>query len=675
MKTAAFLVIDCESRSAITLKKSNVYNYSRHWSTEMMGYCYAFNDGPVERVTKPNLMVAEEIRCFVEAGGTVVAHNAAFERVMFRRHLGLDIRPDQCVDTMHLAAASGLPRSLEDAVKTLGLSFQKDMVGNRVMLSFSRPRKKLPCCSDTRCLSCRGTGTRYEWKRPNEFPDQWDRVWDYCAKDVEATRALYEMLPPLHVGERAVAAVDADINERGVCVDRPAAVQCQRIVELETRRLNALNKEVTGFGLSQTGEVTEWCRARDVRVTSLAKDIVRDLLALEDLDQEVRACLALREEGAKSSAKKVKTLLALTSDDSRLRYAYAFLGAISTGRWAGRGFQPQNLPRGTELKLKPSEVDDILSTLSTHGASLIILEWLRAAYGPPLVVISECLRGLLIPSPGKVFVGADLNAIEARVLAWLAQETWVLDSFRREEDLYVNQYALAFAADPRTVDSYQRLLGKVMTLALGYQGAAGAWASMARIYSVPELSDGEIKRIVGAYRFANPNIVRYWWACEQAAKEATANPGEIVVAGPLMNVRYCYHAGHLWCELPSKRRICYPFAALDETFDNGRSRVSLTYQGPHKKTRKWTTRQAYGGLLVENIVQAASSDLLRHIIQRLEKSRATPVVMHTHDEVTIECEQGVLSRSDLEAAMAERPNWASDLPIAAKGWTGRRYQK
>lgn len=667
------LVLDCETASAVPIKDSNVYNYARHWTTRFLGFCYAFNNETVKTWTgrtdgeNPKAVVDH-----IRSGGTVVAHNAAFERAMFQAHLGIEILPSQCVDTMHLAAAAGLPRKLEEVAKVLNIEEQKDMAGHRIMLAFARPWKTIMCCGDPRCEACRGTWTRYIWRTAESHPAQWKRLWDYCARDVQVTRALYAILPKLSPSEHAMQAIDASINARGVLVDRPAAAACQGIIDLETKRINQASRELTGCDLVQTGKVTQWCQARDARVKSLAKDPVKKLLALDDLDPEVRAYLELREGGAKSSVKKVATLLNLTSDDARLRWSYAFLGAISTGRWAGRGFQPQNLPRGTELKLKARDVDEILSTLATHGASTPMLEWLRAAYGPPLTVISECLRGLLIASPGKTLVGADMNAIEARVLAWLAQESWVLSAFERGDDLYVEQYARAFGIDPRVVDEYQRLVGKVMMLAFGYQGAMGAWNSMAVNYSIPPLSEPEIKRLVEGYRITNPAIVSYWWACEQAAKEATAQPGRIVVVGPLENVRYCHHDGHLWCELPSKRRICYPFARLEETFDRGRSRVSLEYMGPHKVTRQWTTRHAYGGLLVENIVQAASSDLLRSALARLVYPH---VVMHTHDEVTVECTPGMLTVKELENILSVAPSWATGLPLKAKGWTCRRYQK
>lgn len=296
-------------------------------------------------------------------------------------------------------------------------------------------------------------------------------------------------------------------------------------------------------------------------------------------------------------------------------------------------------------------------------------------YGSPLSVISDCLRGFVIPRQGYDFIAADFNAIESRVLNWLAGQDNVLEVFRQGGDIYVENYSAMFGVPRDTVDKEQRQIGKVSELSLGYQGGVRAFQMMARNYGV-KVADKRAEEIKTAFRQARPRVVEYWSAMEKAAISAVLQPGSKVSAGPFdRRVVFKKAGSFLWCQLPSKRVLCYPYPEIQEAQTPwGDVKDQLTFMGEDSLTHKWERQKTYGGSLVENVTQGVSRDLLVEAFFRLE-DRNYPVVMHVHDEIVCEVPEWAGSVSEMEKIMEEVPAWAVGLPIKASGWRGKRYKK
>lgn len=695
------LHIDFETRSTVDLKKTGVHVYAEDSTTDIWCAAYAFDDGPVHLWTPGQDFpdVPADIADHVSAGGALWAHNAAFERVIWRHILtpqyGWPLpRTDQWRCTMAAGLAMALPASLDDMAAALGLDVAKDRAGRALMLQMARPRKR------------EADGSLVWW----DDPDKLDRLHSYCRNDVIVERAIHARLLNLTDVEQTLWWLDQEINDRGLQVDEVLCNAALKVVEKATVKLNTAMHAVTEGAVtacSAVAQLTAWLAAQGVPTDTIKKGAVEELLARQDLPSQVREALELRQEAGKASVAKIRALLAGRSRDGRARGLVQY-HAAKTGRWGGRRFQPQNLVRTDEDFPVPFAVQAILTGSDRVVDSLV---------GPPLDAVSQCIRGMVRAAPGHDLISVDFSNIEGRVLAWLAGEEWKLDAFRefdagRAPDLYIQSYAKAFGVPLFDKKDPRRQVGKVMELASGYQGGHGAYLKMGatgaklkalvaaaraatsdtRWEHAAELYDKRwglsrdewtgLRVVIDNWRRSHSQIVNFWYGLESAAIEAVLWPGSVVGCG---KVRFRKAGISLWMQLPSGRCLSYPYPKVMRVKTAwGGEKDALTFKtAPTVSTKivpeegnsnRWARASTYGGSLAENATQAAARDLLRDAIFRAEKQKY-PVVMHVHDELVCEVPKGFGSVDELARIAAELPAWAGGCPVAAAGWRGERYRK
>jgi DNA polymerase len=663
---ATTLHIDFETYSACDLKAAGLANYADDMSTGVHCMAYAWGDGGVclWDAHGNNQIQLDSVHAHVAKGGLVYAHNAAFElaiwnQVMQHSHGWPRLDPKQVRCTMAMAYAMGLPGSLDNAAAALGLEVRKDGKGKAIMLQLCRPKDD------------------GKFWTPADDPAKFEALYAYCKRDVEVERALHKRMMELSPAEQRVWQLDYTINQRGVRVDLPSIESAIALVEAEKKRLDADMLRATGGVVGKCTEVqllVKWIRSQGVEMPGLAKADVLDALAGE-LPPQVEAALNLRREAAKSSTAKLVAMKERASHDARVRGIHQYHGA-ATGRWAGRGIQTQNFPRGM---LKPHEVADAIAHLGDR-------DYLDVMYAAPMDVIASCLRGMLTAAPGKDLCAVDFSAIEARVLAWLAGQESVLDIFRTHGKIYEHAAAGIYHVPMESVTKAQRQIGKVAVLALGYGGGVGAFQSMARVYGV-KVPDAEADEIKTSWRAAHEKIVQYWYDLEDAAIRALMRGGKHTAGAAGREATYVKSGSFLWCKLPSGRVLCYPYPEI-RTVETpwGAQKEALTYMtvaDPNRKAKtlpdpnasgSWQRISTYGGSLAENVTQAVARDLLSDAMLRFEQ-RGVNIVMHCHDEIVAEVECGKSQVKELEAAVSELPSWAVGMPVSAEGWQGARYRK
>lgn len=657
--------IDFETRSNVDLKKTGVHVYAADESTDVWCMAYAIDDGPVELWTPDDLFLPfpESLLNPESLDVQIYAHNAAFELAIWNgcmtRRYGWPALPTHLVHcTMALAYAMALPGSLENAASALGLAMGKDKEGHRLMMQMSGPRR------------IEKDGTLIWW----DDDARKQRLYEYCKQDIVVERELEKRLMKLPAVERELWLLDQEINNRGVYIDLPAVNAAIALVEYEKERLDKEMEIATGgrvAACSQVAELTRWIQEHGIEIDGLAKaDVAALLEGTTALPDAVRRALELRREAAKSSTAKLKSMAQAVSADSRVRGIFQYHGA-STGRWAGRRIQPQNLPRPTISQKDIEYAIGVMVSLPTKEAA----ETLNFMYGSAMQTISDCLRGMITAAPGHDLIAADFSAIEARVLAWLAGQDDVLAIFKGHGKIYEHAAAGIYGKRMEDVTKDERQIGKVAVLALGYQGGVGAFQTMARGYGV-KITDERADEIKYAYRQSNQHIVRYWYALEDAAKAAVRNPGKIFTAGAQgREVRFKKSGSFLFCRLPSGRCLTYPYARAVEKETKIGFKEVLSYKTTDSLTKKWEESDSYGGLLSENVTQAVARDLLASAMLLLNQRGYIIPPMHVHDEIVCEVPEGFGSVEEMETLITEPPVWAKDCPIAAEGWRGKRYRK
>lgn len=653
------LHIDIETYSPVSIADCGNYKYAMHPDFRILLVAFAFDDEPVRiaDLASGEPVPACILNALVDPDVVKVAHNAVFERVCFTMLLRsqglipdgywLDAGEWDC--TMVRCARAGLPLSLAEAAKALHLEQQKMTEGKALIKKFCVPNKAGALLGSERVM-------------PADAPEDWATFKAYCVRDVEVERQIDKALSWVVIpdSERWLYEADQNINDRGVLIDTTLAREAGRIDAMIKAGLVQEARALTG--LSNPNSVAQlrcWLEERlGEEVAQLRKTDVLDI-AESTQDPVVRRVMEIRQQAGKTSCAKYPAMLDAAGDDGRARGLLQFYGT-RTGRWAGRLVQLQNLPQNH----LPLEELDFARTLVREGD----YQTLKLCFGNVNDTLSQLIRTALIAPPGKTFVVCDFSAIEARVLAWLAGEQWVLDTFRQGGDIYCATASQMFhvPVEKHGANAELRQKGKIAVLALGYGGGVSALDAMGG--KRMGMSEDEEAQTVRMWRGANPGICRFWKDVEGSALAAITHGGEWP-CGPLS---FRMADTTLLCRLPSGRDIAWPEA--EETINRFGSK-SIRYKGVGE-TNKWTWLETYGGKLTENITQAVARDCLGEVLTELD-TYGHRVVFHVHDEVIVEVrkEEAEKEMETVKRFFADVPEWAEGLPLKGAGYITDYYLK
>ena len=647
------LSIDIETYSPTDIKAAGMYKYAEDPDFEILLFAYQYDDEPVKIIdlASGERLPDKLLYDMQNEAITKTAFNAPFEITCITLYLGIRLFPSQWDCTLVRSAMAGLPLSLEQAAKALKLDQQKMTEGKALIRYFSIP-----------CKPTKANGFRTR-NRPSDAPEKWETFKDYCIQDVVTERAIRDKLlwvKPTE-RERAVWLLDQSINARGVMVDTQLVDQAIAMDAINRERLTGEATDLTGLdNPNSVAQLKAWIeeQMQEGEVESLNKETVKKLLASTD-DPDLTQLLKIRQEMGKTSVKKYNAMQAAVCGDMRIKGLFQYYGANRTGRWAGRLVQVQNLPQN-----HLEDLDQAREVLKSGD-----IETMSICYGNVPGVLSELIRTAFIAPSGHTFAVADFSAIEARVIAWLADEKWRLDVFNTHGKIYEASAAQMFKVPIESVTkgSPLRQKGKIAELALGYQGSVGALTAMDSRGDIP---DNEKQQLIDDWRKANPAIVRLWGEVERAAIKAI-DKGETVTIRH--GVKFIGGRGMLFIELPSGRRLSYTRPRLG---NNRFGRLAIQYEGMEQTKKVWGMLDTYGGKLVENIVQAIARDCLAESMLRLDE-RGYKIVMHVHDECVIEIAD-FLPAGQLKKIceiMGTPIPWAKGLPLRADGYITKYYKK
>lgn len=639
--------IDIETYSSAPLPRCGVYRYCDAPDFEILLFSYAFDDAPVKTIdlASGETLPQEAISALEDPSIIKVAYNAQFERVCLSRYLGHWLDPHQWRCTMVMAAYLTLPGRLADAAVALGTTEKKMEEGKDLIRYFSVP-----------CKPSKTNGGRTR-NLPTDAPEKWAVYRQYNAQDVETERAIRKALEeyPLPEQEWELYALDQQINDRGVRVDKKLVKNAIAVDAVFAQAACQRAKELTG--LENPGSVNQlkaWLADQDMPMESLVRKIVQEKAA--QTDGIVAELLNLRLELSKTSVKKYEAMARCVCRDGRVHGLLQFYGANRTGRWAGRLVQVQNLPQNHLPDLELAR--EIVKT----GDEELLDLFFTSVPG----TFSELIRTAFIPRDGCRFLVADFSAIEARVLAWLANEEWVLEEFRGQGKIYEATASRMFHIPQETIikgnPNYEyRQKGKQATLSCGYGGGVGALKAMGA-----KMPEEEMQPLVDAWRAANPNIVAFWSALDRAARTVIRKK----TAARVGKVTLYWQDDKIFMRLPSGRNLCYQSPHFTE---NRFGSDAIGYYAPNA-AGQMVVQETFGGKLAENATQAIARDILAHALLTLEKN-GYPVVFHVHDEAVIEKPTGQGSLEEACRLMAIEPDWAKDLPLRADGYECAYYQK
>lgn len=658
---------------------------------EVMLFAWAIGDEPVSvwDLTAGEPIPSRLRKAIADPNTILFFHNSHFDRTVLR-HAMPELAPpvERWRDTMVQALAHSLPGALGALCEVLGVPQDKakDKEGKSLIQLFCKPRPK---------------NSKLRRATSKTHPVEWQRFVAYAGLDIEAMREVYKRLPKWNYQgtELALWHRDQRINDRGVCMDVQLAQAAIEAVDLEQKRLAKRTQVMTDGEVQAATQrdamIKHIVESYGVELPDMQRSTLERRIADPDLPSPVKELLAIRLQASTTSTSKYKSLMKGISSDGRLRGTLQFCGASRTGRWAGRLFQPQNLPRPT---LEQERIDEGIEALKSGCADLL--------FDNVMELTSSALRGCIMAPAGKKLVVSDLSNIEGRKLAWLAGEQWKLAAFRQYDegtgpDLYKLAYAKAFNITPEDVTKYQRQIGKVMELGLGFGGGVAAFLTFALVYgldleelataALPNIPrdvqreakswyDESVKRkatyglpervfiacdsLKRLWRRAHPETCDFWYQIERTVRAAIATPKKTLYCGYLKVRR---DGAWLRIQLPSGRALCYPSPSIEKG--------NITYMGINSYSRKWQRLKTYGGKLVENVTQAAARDVLAGNMPLIENAGYS-IVLTVHDEVICEApDTGDYTDAALSSLLSTNPEWAPDIPLNAGGFEAYHYRK
>lgn len=677
---------------------------------EVMLFAWAIDDEPVSvwDLTAGEPIPSRLRKAIADPDTILYFHNSHFDRTVLR-HVMPELAPpvERWRDTMVQALTHSLPGALGALCEVLGVPQDKakDKEGKSLIQLFCKPRPK---------------NSKLRRATSKTHPVEWQRFVAYAGLDIEAMREVYKRLPKWNYqgAELALWHRDQRINDRGVCMDVQLAQAAIEAVDLEQKRLAKRTQVMTDGEVQAATQrdamIKHIVESYGVELPDMQRSTLERRIADPDLPSPVKELLAIRLQASTTSTSKYKSLMKGISSDGRLRGTLQFCGASRTGRWAGRLFQPQNLPRPT---LEQERIDEGIEALKSGCADLL--------FDNVMELTSSALRGCIMAPAGKKLVVSDLSNIEGRKLAWLAGEAWKLDAFRdydtlildqsgapiwdaaakdykrRGPDLYKLAYAKAFNISHEDVTKYQRQIGKVMELGLGFGGGVAAFLTFALVYgldleelataALPNIPrdvqreakswyDESVKRkatyglservfiacdsLKRLWRRAHPETCDFWYQLERTVRAAIATPKKTLYCGYLKVRR---DGAWLRIQLPSGRALCYPSPSIEKG--------NITYMGINSYSRKWQRLKTYGGKLVENVTQAAARDVLAGNMPLIENAGYS-IVLTVHDEVICEApDTDDYTDAALSSLLSTNPTWAPDIPLNAGGFEALHYRK
>ena len=656
------LSIDLETYSDVDIKKCGNYKYAESPNFEILLFAVSVNNEPVTVYDLANgeELPEEILKALIDDSVTKWAFNAAFERICLswwmKRHTpehfkgyGSEkdstrnyLNPVSWKCSMIWSAYMGLPLSLEGVGTVLKLENQKMKEGKDLIRYF--------------CVPCKPTKTNGGRTRnlPEHAPEKWELFKSYNKRDVEVELAIKQKLTKFPVPDFLWKEYHLDqiINDRGIMLDMDLVENAIVFDERSKSELTAAMQKITNLeNPNSVTQMKQWLSENGIDTESLGKKDVKNMLA--NTSGPVREALSLRLQLAKSSVKKYQAMQNAVCNDGRAHGMFQFYGANRSGRWAGRLIQLQNLPQNHMKDLADAR------ELVRSGD----YETLDLLYDDIPDTLSQLIRTAFIPKPGYKFIVSDFSAIEARVLSYLAGETWRSKVFAEGKDIYCASASQMFGVpvEKHGINSHLRQKGKIAEPALGYGGSIGALTSMGALDM--GLTEEELQPLVNAWRSSNPHIVQFWWDVDRCVKDTIKQRIPTQTHG----IKFSYKSSILFIHLPSGRNLCYIKPKLGENRFGGES---VTYEGIGA-TRKWERIESYGPKFVENIVQAISRDLLMHAMGTLSDQL---ICGHVHDEVIIECTQEVPVESICNL-MGQPPDWMKDILLRADGYTCQYYQK
>ena len=667
MKT---LSIDIETYSSIDLTKSGVYKYIQN-DFEILLIAYAYDDEEIKIIDlKNNEKIPEKLKeDILDENIIKTAFNANFERVCLSKYFNTYLSPKMFRCTQVHALYLGLPHGLENVAKSLRLKEQKLEEGKSLIRFFNK-RENLDLLTSNN-----------ENIKKGEVLKKYEEFKKYCINDVKVERSIRKILEKVKLpeSEQKLWQLDQEINDRGVLVDSKLLNNAIYYDNYFKNILIEKLKTITNINNPKSNnQMKDYLNSLGLNVNSLSKESVESLLNSCEVQknphyEKIKEVLHLRKMLNKTSTKKYEAMKRCMCDDERIRGLFQFYGANRTGRWAGRLVQVQNLPQNkinnleqVREKIRNDIIKDFPSRKKKFNKNLNLNLYNNENLSS---LLSQLIRTTFIPKKNHRFIIADFSAIEARIIAYLSNEKWRIDVFNTHGKIYEASASKMFKVDINeiTKESELRQKGKIAELALGYQGGVGALVSMGA-YNM-NLCESELIEIVKAFRSSNPNIVKLWNNAQKAFIEAVKNKSVVHID---KNISFIYEGNILFIKLPSGRRLSYIRPKID--YDNIFNKYIITYEGVDPTTKKSKRLTTYGGKLVENIVQAIARDVLGEAMMNL-RNKGFNIVMHVHDEIVLEVENGVSSVEEVCEIMCKENKYLKGLKLKADGFESKYYKK